>query len=459
MSQVRTSRRNLLKLVGLGAGAVAIPLPLLAEPLPGALVDEGLAPGGAAPFRVGRWLPSDQVVLDRWMEDLIRTVDANPTSLHPVVEEFKNLIETDPEVYLLFHQMFEQLPRRPKFRTTPTGDPQVRDYGHMLSLINAILTTAPEFNKTGLVGFPINAILDWPMGTPGGFAAFLNDKVNAHLKKVLGKWAKFLASSDSCYVLGTNPRTGWFGRDAMAAMPDFEKEFKCSPGQPHYGFTSWDDFFTREFRDGLRPVASPHDDAVVVNACESAPYKLARGVKRRDRFWIKAQPYSIAHMLANDELVDEFVGGTIYQAFLSALSYHRWHSPVSGKIVKTVVVDGSYYSEALSEGFDPAGPNESQGYITEVATRALIFIEADNPAIGLMCFMAVGMAEVSTCEITVYEGAHVHKGDQLGMFHFGGSTHCLIFRPEVRLDFDLHGQRPGLDSSNIEINSRIATVR
>ena len=132
---------------------------------------------------------------------------------------------------------------------------------------------------------------------------------------------------------------------------------------------------------------------------------------------------------------------------------------MSGKIVKTVVVDGSYYSEALSEGFDPAGPNESQGYITEVATRALVFIEADNPAIGLMCFMAVGMAEVSTCEITVYEGAHVHKGDQLGMFHFGGSTHCLIFRPEVRLDFDLHGQRPGLDSSNIEINSRIATVR
>ena len=46
--------------------------------------------------------------------------------------------------------------------------------------------------------------------------------------------------------------------------------------------------------------------------------------------------------------------------------------------------DGTYYSETLSEGFDPSGPNESQGYITEVATRALIFIEADNPKIGLM---------------------------------------------------------------------------
>ncbi len=459
MGQSQTSRRSLLKLVGMGAGAAAIPQPLLAGRVLGALDGEGLSLGRTAPFRVGQWLPSDQLALNRWMEDLIKTVDANPTAFHPVIEEFKNLIETDPEVYLLFHRMFEQLPNRPKFRTNPIGDPQVRDYGHMLSLINAVMTMAPEFNKTGLVGFPINAILDWPMGTSSGFAAFLNDKVNVQLKKVLDEWGRFLASRDSCYVLNANPRTGWFGRDAMAAMPDFEKEYKCSPGQLYYGFASWDDFFTREFRDGRRPVASPQDDAVVVNSCESAPYRLARDVKRRDRFWIKAQPYSVAHMLANDALVDEFVGGTIYQAFLSALSYHRWHSPVSGTIVKTVVVDGSYYSEALSEGFDPAGPNDSQGYITEVATRALVYIEADNPAIGLMCFMAVGMAEVSTCEITVAKDAHVRKGDQLGMFHFGGSTHCLIFRPEVRLDFDLHGQQPSLNSSNIKINERIATVR
>jgi phosphatidylserine decarboxylase len=66
-----------------------------------------------------------------------------------------------------------------------------------------------------------------------------------------------------------------------------------------------------------------------------------------------------------------------------------------------------------------------------------------------MCVLPVGMAEVSTCEITVYQGQHVKKGDQPGMFHFGGSTHCLMFRPGVRLDFDFHGQTPGLTSSNI----------
>jgi phosphatidylserine decarboxylase len=131
---------------------------------------------------------------------------------------------------------------------------------------------------------------------------------------------------------------------------------------------------------------------------------------------------------------------------------------VKGRVVKAYVRDGTYYSEALAEGFDPAGPNDSQGYITEVATRAMIFIEADNPDIGLMCVMPVGMAEVSTCQITVYEGQRVQKGDQLGMFHFGGSTHCLMFGPQVKLDFDLHGQKPGLNSSNIPVKSRIATV-
>jgi phosphatidylserine decarboxylase len=411
------------------------------------------------PFRVGEWLPSDHATLTKWMETLIQEVDKKEKPLHPVIENFKRLIENDPEVFMLFHQMFEEVPRKPPYNKDPTGKPQVRDYRHMLRLVNHIMTKAPEFNETGLVGFPINAILDWSMGTSGGFAAFLNPKVNRQLKNVLNEWARFLGSSDSRSVLSKDPHTGWFGADARKAMPGFDKEFQCDPSQPYHGFKSWDDFFVREFRPGVRPIDSPGDDSVIVNACESAPYKIAHQVKRHDRFWIKAQPYSLEHMLANDAFTEKFIGGTIYQAFLSAFSYHRWHSPVSGKIVKAYVQEGTYYSEAQSEGFDPSGPNDSQGYITQVAARALIFIEADDPRIGLMCVMPVGMAEVSTCQITVYEGQHVKKGDQIGMFHFGGSTHCLIFRPGVNLEFDLHGQKPGLNSSNIPVNAKIASIK
>jgi len=412
-------------------------------------------------FRVGHWLPSDQTVLDNWLHNLIQEVEAqdeNIVPLHPVIQDFKQFIESSPKAYMWFHQMFSQVPLRPPYNKNPAGKHQIRSYHVMLRLFNAIMTRAPEFNETGLVGFPINAILDWSMGTTSGFAAFLDSDVNLHFKNMLQEWSKYLSSKDSRYVLNHNPKTGWLGHDAMQAMPNFAQEFQCEPTQPHYGFTSWDNFFTRQFRAGVRPVADPDDDNVVVNACESAPYKLAHNVQTQDRFWIKAQPYSLRHMLADDELVHKFEGGTVYQAFLSALSYHRWHSPVSGTIVKAYVQDGTYYSEAISEGYDPSGPNESQGYITEVATRAMIFIQADNPAIGLMCFMPVGMAEVSSCDITVYEGQHVKKGEQLGMFHFGGSTHCLIFQPSVKLEFDLHGQTPGLDSSNIPINSMIARV-
>lgn len=357
--------------------------------------------------------------------------------------------------------MFDEVPK--KYKENPSHHHQVRSYKAMLRLLNHIMTEAPEYNEMGLVGFPINAIFDYSMGTTAGFAAFINHKVNLHLKVILNEWACFLGSPDSLYVLN-DKENGWFGKDSLHRMfgddtTKFEDVFQCQPKQKHFGFKSWDDFFTRQFLPGMRPLASPEDDNVIVNACESSPYRVARNVQKTAKFWIKGQPYSLQHMMAADPYVDAFVGGTVYQAFLSALSYHRWHSPVSGRVIKSYVIDGSYYSEALSAGFDECAPNASQGYITEVATRALIFIEADNADIGLMCFMAVGMAEVSTCQITVYEGQHVSKGDPLGMFHFGGSTHCLFFRPEVHLDFDLHGVDVGLcDSRNIMLRERIATV-
>lgn len=76
-----------------------------------------------------------------------------------------------------------------------------------------------------------------------------------------------------------------------------------------------DDYFTRRFDDRQRPVACHGDDKVIVSACELPSYGLSTDVQRRDRFWIKAQPYSLQDMLAHDEAVDQFVGGPVYQAF------------------------------------------------------------------------------------------------------------------------------------------------
>jgi phosphatidylserine decarboxylase len=70
-----------------------------------------------------------------------------------------------------------------------------------------------------------------------------------------------------------------------------------------------------------------------------------------------------------------------------------------------------------------------------VAARALIYIESDNPDIGLVCFIAVGMVEVSTCEVTVKRGQKVSAGSELGMFHFGGSSFVLAFGPQAYVSF------------------------
>lgn len=61
----------------------------------------------------------------------------------------------------------------------------------------------------------------------------------------------------------------------------------------------------------------------------------------------------------------------------------------------------------------------------------MFILDADDPVIGLVAFVPVGMSEVSSCVIdpTVTAGRHVDKGDDLGHFQFEGSTHCLVFQP------------------------------
>ncbi|TFK39637.1 phosphatidylserine decarboxylase-like protein [Crucibulum laeve] len=400
--------------------------------------------------RVGGWLPLDHRVLEAWLSKKIAQVEQRgghkKAYLHPVIQEFQDFIENTPDIHLGFQQMFFQVPNKPPYNKDPTGKPQVRDYKVMLSLFDLILSETPCFENNDLVGFPINAILDWPMGTPAGFSMFTNSRVNAQFKKMFDVWATFLSSPASCYVLTTKD-DGWFGPSASKAMPDFVQTFVCNPEMPYYGFTSWDDFFTRRFNSGVRPVEFPNNNEIINSACESTVYCIAHNISATDSFLLKGKPYSLPSMMNNDSLVLQFIGGTIYQAFLSATKYHRWHSPVNGVVSKIVTVPGTYYAESPAMGFaDPEGPdasapNRSQSFITNIATRTMIFIEADGP-IGLMCFLAVGMAEVSTCEATVVEGASVKKGDELGMFHFGGSTHCLIFRKETKITFAIRGSPP-----------------
>lgn len=204
---------------------------------------------------------------------------------------------------------------------------------------------------------------------------------------------------------------------------------------------------------------------MIVHACESSVYRVQKDVQLRDKFFVKGEPYSVLDMLGHDASAAHYAGGTIFQAFLSLLSYHRWHAPVSGIVRRAFVVDGTYYSEPLYRGnghpnvteIDRAGLAKSQAYLTALQTRAVIIIEADNPNIGLLAFVAVGMEEISSCEITVNVGQHIKKGEEMGAFHFGGSSYCLIFQDGVEVDeFPILGN---FSSINEPLRGKLAVVK
>ncbi|WP_158867687.1 phosphatidylserine decarboxylase family protein [Leifsonia sp. AG29] len=384
------------------------------------------------PKRQGGWLPQGQDELEQWLDGRIdRLGDEDEPFRHPVIQEFADLVESDGIIRMYFTRMIEEVPK-----TRHYSKRHITSVRQLLHLIDEVLSTAPEFSEGAMVTTPLTGILDWTMATPSGMAAYRDPRVNAILKKVLDAWAEYLNSPASLYVLNDSPE-GWMSPKAREVVGI--DQFQHDPEDAHWGFTSWNDFFTRRLADGARPVADPDDDSVIVSACESTPYRISREVARHSEFWIKSQPYSLQDMLADDESVDQFVGGTVYQGFLSALNYHRWHSPVAGTIVRAFVQPGTYFSEADSEGAEAVEAQVSQGYLAHVAARAIILIEADNPAIGLMAVVPVGMVEVSSCLIgeDIVPGHHVEKGDELGCFQFGGSTECLVFRPGAVEEFSL----------------------
>ncbi len=365
---------------------------------------------------------------------------------------FQRLTETDAVVGMLVTRMLEQQPEHREYHAR-----HIRDVDHLMVLIDGVLDLAPEYGEEN-VTLPLGAVLDWSMGTPAGFAAFRDDRVNAALKAILREWCEFLDSPGSLYVLHDGPH-GWKSPQAIDDVG--MGQFAHDPDDEHWGFRSWNDFFTRRFRDGERPTAAPEDDSVVVSACESTPFALATGVKLRDRFWLKGQPYSLHEMLDGHECAPRFVGGTVYQAFLSATDYHRWHAPVAGTVICAQVVDGTYFSEADSVGSDADESPNSQAYLAHVAARAIVILEADNPALGLVGFIAIGMSDVSSCTTVVEPGQQIAKGEEIGYFQFGGSTHCLIFEPDAIDAFALQAipQPQASASHTVRVGSHLATAR
>ena len=136
---------------------------------------------------------------------------------------------------------------------------------------------------------------------------------------------------------------------------------------------------------------------------------------------------------------------------------------MSGTVLRAWVEPGTYYSEASSQGTDAAEPQLSQGYLAHVATRAIVLIDADDPTIGTIAVVFVGMSDVSSCVIGegVEAGARVGKGDELGYFQFGGSSVCVLFGPDVVESFapGAQPQAPDEEQVVLQVRSHLATAK
>ncbi|KAJ7110325.1 phosphatidylserine decarboxylase [Mycena crocata] len=433
-------------------------------------------------FRRAGWLPASDAELIKWIKDVVAEITVGKRKaepLLPVIQELQTLIETNSELYMGFNQMFEQQPQsvlpqssllsqatsvltKPfssSAQPLPALATLIPDYQTLLKILNKIIQEAPFY---GPIGPPMYMVLNAAMNTQGGFTTFLNTELNAQFKLMFDVWAKFLESPDSRYVLTSQPE-GWFSSPALTALTEnfdgltFEQIFVCDPSDQYWGYSSWDHFFVRTFQPNVRTLQAGDNPNIINAACESQLYNLATNVQERDTFWLKGEPYSLLDMLNQDELAPQFLGGTVFQGFLSVTGYHRWHAPVTGVVRKIVTVPGTYFAQSPATLGETDNPYlRSLAFITALTTRMLMFIESDNPSVGLMCFIAVGMTEVSSCEATVKVGDRVTRGDELGMFHFGGSTHVLVFRPQTKLQFFDNVDSPG---DMVQVRGAIAGVQ
>ena len=180
---------------------------------------------------------------------------------------------------------------------------------------------------------------------------------------------------------------------------------------------------------------------MAVSVVESHVTRFGHDLKAHQRYCVKGVHYSLVDMLAgHKQLVSPMVGGSLIQAFLNPVDYHRFHAPVAGTVVAADVIPGLYFNDhcpvqndhdlsQLSDGTQA----EYETYISNTQTRGIVAIQTEQH--GLVMVIPIGMAEVSSVKIFHVPGDHVQKGQQLGTFQFGGSTCIVIFQKGVVTDF------------------------
>jgi phosphatidylserine decarboxylase len=198
------------------------------------------------------------------------------------------------------------------------------------------------------------------------------------------------------------------------------------------GFSSFDEFFTRELREGARPM--PEDASVVVSPADGRVDSL--GVLDGRSFVVKGRPYRVEELLGDDDEAKRFEGGLGCVVYLSPRDYHRVHSPVLGGISHVRSMPGDYYP------VNEIGVRHVHNLLVR-NRRVAILLDTPNlgrVAVVMVAAMVVGRITVRGIEERdVPYGVHafdppiaVARGDEIGIFRLG-STAVLFFEKNAGL--------------------------
>jgi len=211
------------------------------------------------------------------------------------------------------------------------------------------------------------------------------------------------------------------------------------------GWLTFNQFFAREVRPGKRPVAAPCDDSVVVSPADSI-FMGHWPIDEQSEIEVKGIKWSIRELLDGSPYQDAFKGGTYSHSFLYVNDYHRYHVPVGGVIKEVRNIQGKVYLDVIKKPDGSLYPVDGDTY-QFAQERGLVVI--DSPVVGLVAILPIGMAQVSSVNLTVESGATLAKGEEFGYFLFGGSDIVMLFQnPQLKFDAQvgthyLQGQQMG----------------
>ena len=179
-------------------------------------------------------------------------------------------------------------------------------------------------------------------------------------------------------------------------------------------YSSFNDFFTREFEEGVRPIDQAEN--TIVSPVDGKVMEFGR-VSDGKLFQLKNMEYNLSHLLnKNPKLIKGFKNAFYVTIYLAPYNYHRVHLPYQGKLVHNEIIGGKTYKvneQALKK-------------INALYTKNTRQISLFEGSEVNFCMIMVGAMNVSSISITDKNKDTYKKGEEFARFNLG-STVLMLF--------------------------------